>query len=122
MTDEDCSICGESLSSQFNHILNCNHKFHYECLMKTFNYSSNKNKRSCPLCRKQSDYLPIVNGLKKVLVGVHVPHIKYVEKNKNKNISCQFILTRGKNKGKLCNKNCVLGYEYCKNHYLKQNN
>ena len=77
MTDEDCCICGDNLSLKFNHELRCKHVFHYECLMKTFIYSSNskvnKSARACPLCRKTSDYLPIVIGLKKILVGVHVP-------------------------------------------------
>ena len=36
--------------------------------------------------------------------------------SKNKNIPCQYILKRGKNKGKQCNKKCFLGYEYCKIH------
>ena len=31
-------------------------------------------------------------------------------------VQCQHILTRGKNKGSTCNKNCFLGYKYCKVH------
>ena len=34
--DEDCSICGLELKEKFCYELKCGHKFHYECLMKSF--------------------------------------------------------------------------------------
>ena len=33
---EDCGICGLSIDYKFSHTLKCNHTFHYECLMKSF--------------------------------------------------------------------------------------
>ena len=35
-TDNECLICGELLHSKFSHHLKCNHGFHYECILKTF--------------------------------------------------------------------------------------
>ena len=32
----DCGICGLSIDDKFSHTLICNHTFHYECLIKTF--------------------------------------------------------------------------------------
>ena len=124
MSDEECSICGLEFKYKYCYELNCNHKFHYECLMKSFinisKLNNKSNKNNCPYCRSPCDYLPIVNGLKKLIVGVHFETIlEFTDENgisKNKNIPCQYILKRGKNKGKQCNKKCFLGYEYCKIH------
>ena len=33
---EDCGICGLSIDDKFSYTLACNHTFHYECLMKSF--------------------------------------------------------------------------------------
>ena len=63
-----CSICGEENDEVF-HRLNCNHTFHYQCLLLSF-------------------------------------HVK----------KCEHILTKGKNKGNQCSKNCRLGYDYCTTH------
>tara|TARA_B100000963_G_scaffold312085_1_gene289340 strand:- start:221 stop:598 length:378 start_codon:yes stop_codon:yes gene_type:complete len=123
MDSEECSICGLELNEKYTHELSCNHKFHYECLMKTYTHTpkmNNGNHLSCPYCREKTGYLPIVNGLKKLIVGVHVGNYKeFYDENGNhklKNKSCQHILTRGKNKGNQCSKNCFLGYDYCKTH------
>ena len=34
--DEDCMVCGESLKIGFTEKLACNHVYHYECILKTF--------------------------------------------------------------------------------------
>ena len=120
--DEDCSICGLELKEKFCYELKCGHKFHYECLMKSFvNIPKlNKMKNSCPYCRAPSDYLPVVNGLKKLTVGVHCATVQELSDEngilKLKNNPCQYILKKGKNKGNQCGKNCYLGYDYCKVH------
>ena len=124
MSDEDCSICGLELKEKFCYELNCNHKFHYECLMKSFmnisKLNNKNNKNNCPYCRSPCDYLPVVNGLKKLIVGVHFETVQeFTDENgilKLKNNSCQYILKKGKNKGNQCSKNCYLGYDYCKIH------
>jgi len=126
---EDCGICGLSIDDKFSHTLKCNHTFHYECLMKSFQ-STHKYKKDynhCPYCRKNTDYLPLVNGLKKVVPNVHcintTSNIKEKKEELKNNYSnrCEFLLTRGKNKGTPCGKNCSLGYNTCKTHKGKVN-
>jgi len=127
---EDCGICGCNLNDKFPHILKCNHTFHYECLMKSFQNAagvggSSKYKKACnhcPYCRKNGDYLPLVNGIKKVIPNVHcmnttksIQDKKLILKN-DYSKKCVFILTRGKNKGSECGKNCILGHTNCKAH------
>lgn len=122
--DAECSICGLELNIKFTHKLKCNHVFHYDCLMKTFqsNINSKIHKNSCPYCRMKCDYLPIVNGLNRIIPDIHCSQYSS-DINNNKNIlqdkyskPCKFVLTRGKNKDKVCGRKCFLGYEYCANH------
>ena len=124
MSEEDCGICGLELSEKFSYQLNCDHVFHYECLMKSFNNTSYNKKCSniCPYCRSNSPHLPLINGLKKVIPGVHCGISSYeiepLKKELKENYShkCGFTLKRGKNKGNHCGKTCVLGYGYCRSH------
>ena len=111
---EDCSICGITLDDKFKIELNCNHIFHYECIMKSFKHNKNTE---CPYCRKKNGLLPIVNGLNKPISGIH-----YWGNDKITNTStgCEGILKSGKNKGKQCNKKCKLGYNYCLFHLPKK--
>ena len=115
---EDCAICGVPLKDTLTVELNCGHNiFHYECLLKAY-MSTRKNaykyRNHCPLCRKKTDYLPIVNGITKPIEGIHYeigsqpPEITSVR--------CQHKLTRGVNKGKLCGKKCRVGSTFCKAH------
>ena len=121
---EECGICGSELNDKYSHKLNCNHEYHYECLMKSFQNTPKLKKEvnHCPYCRDKAGYLPLVNGLKKAIPGVHFCSwatsiiILKEEINNNYSIKCKHSLTRGKNKGNLCSKNCFLGYEYCKAH------
>ena len=126
---EECGICGSDLNDKYTHKLTCNHIFHYECLMKSFqNIPKHKKERNhCPYCREKYEFLPLVNGLKKVIPGVHcntfgqsISETKLSLKN-DYSKRCGFILTRGKNKGNECSKNSHFGYTYCKNHYTKVN-
>ena len=113
-----CAICGEENDDVF-HTLRCGHTFHYGCL-----YSSFKNMKSntCPYCRSSKHLLPIIPGLKKVVYPMHFNSKYYDKYNKCENHTpskCKHTLTRGKNKGEQCGKNCKLGYEYCGLHYKK---
>lgn len=129
MSEEDCGICGLPINDKFSYNLDCGHTFHYECLLKTFsNHSYTVNGKyniQCPYCRKKFSYLPLVNGLKKITPGVHCSiETNTINAKKNElklhyNNKCGYTLTRGKNKGQSCGKNCVLGYGYCKLHLEK---
>ena len=117
--EEDCAICGLTLNEKYSHKLNCGHSFHYECLLKSFNCSDH---RFCPYCRKKCEYLPLINGLKRVLPGIHcksasVIHTYNISLKENYSKKCNHILKRGKNKGNECGKNCKLGYYICNDHF-----
>ena len=116
--DSPCNICGDRLGNLPTHTLECNHHFHYECILKSFQTSQEHN-NVCPYCRHTIERLPVVNGLKKLTRGIH--YITEYEKiNYNyKNIPCQHVLKSGKNKGELCNKNCIVGSDCCGRHFKK---
>lgn len=116
MLDEDCAICGEHLSTKYSVSINCNHTYHYECIMKTF--LSSKIGNHCPLCRKGGGMLPIVNGLHKLNPRVHCIDINVTYKSK----PCSVILKSGKRKGFSCDSTCMLGYDMCKRHRLVKTN
>lgn len=116
-----CAICGDELSDRLCHKLKCGtseepHEFHYECLLKTFTANYSEKNRNCPYCRKKSDYLPLVYGLKKVVPGIHCSYYDFKDKKeelKGYQVKCKHILTRGNRKHEMCGKNCQLGSEYC---------
>lgn len=113
-----CAICGEDNDDVF-HTLRCGHSFHYRCLYNSFKCMKTN---SCPYCRSSKNLLPIVPGLKKVERPLHFNNKYYDKYNKCENhkpVKCKHILTRGKNTGETCGKNCKLGYEYCGIHYKK---
>lgn len=130
----ECAICGSPLSESYTHKLSCGHSFHYECLLKSFklknsNYSYYKKNtnNSCPYCRSSHNILPVVNGLKKIDIGIHIkPSEFYNDKglgtmyDKNlkniQNVPCKAILKKGKRKGEVCGKACKLGSYYCGSH------
>ena len=114
--DETCNICGDLLSNGYTIKTICNHTFHYECLQKSLihNYEKTNN---CPLCRQNIELLPVVNGLKKLIRGIHYTSEEYKNGLKYTNKPCKHILKSGKNKGQTCNCNCKIGYEYCCKNY-----
>lgn len=115
-SEELCSICGDELSEKYTHSLDCNHKFHYECLLKSMKFSKKNN---CPTCRTNFNYLPVVNGLNKLSYSIHYDNYNKDILKTYKNIRCDHIFKKGKNKGKPCNKNCKLGYYKCNLHISK---
>ena len=119
MSCDTCSICGDLMSDKFTHKLTCGHEYHYECLLKSFGNYSEKN-INCPYCRKKCEYLPLVNGLKKITVGIHCAFIDkevLTEELKNYNCKCNYIFKRCKNVGQECGKNCKLGFYVCNAHF-----
>lgn len=114
--DEECAICGLKLKEKYSYQLNCNHCFHYDCLLKTFNNHYNKKNRRCPYCKNKSDHLPLINGIKKPIENIHYTTQIELDNLIIKNERCCHILTKGKRKGDKCNKKCKLGYYYCQCH------
>ena len=113
---EDCPICGEELSSKYTYELDCKHKFHYECLLKSLKFS---DKNQCPTCRGPFKYLEPVNGLKNLSYRIHYDINNKSIVNDYINHKCDHIITKGKNKDTRCNKNCKLGYYKCNLHIKK---
>lgn len=124
---ETCSICGDTMQYKFTQKLKCGHEFHYDCLLKSYSchkypYVIEQN-RNCPYCRTKCDYLPLLNGLNKVIPGIHCPVSKKKENmellEEQFNVKCGHILTKGKRKGEECRKKSYLGYFLCETHFQK---
>lgn len=119
--EEDCSICGIPLKEKYKHSLQCNHKFHYECLLKTFTSNSKYEKKRCPYCKTKCNSLPMINGIKKPIHGIHYNTIEEFDNLEIKNTKCNHILLKGKRKGEECGKNCKIGYNVCQSHFKIKN-
>ena len=120
MDSEGCGICGDELSAHYCETLSCNHTFHYECILKTFQMAKKGiyyYRNRCPYCRTKTGFLPIVNGITKPSVHIHYspdgPIPPYIP------IRCQHVLTRGIHKGDPCNKKSCVGTTLCKVHQPK---
>ena len=112
-----CAICGDPEQDKYMVTLNCNHSFHYECIMKSFQYSYKKDRcNKCPLCRQVHGLLPIVNGLSRLIKGIHFSNLDNGIPKVN-NTKCVEILQSGKRKGEECNCKCMIGFTTCKRHY-----
>ena len=113
--EEECSICGDLLSTKFPIKLSCNHSYHYECIMKAF-MCDRKKLNQCPLCRRPHGLLPLVNGLLRLTRGIH-----YIDLTKGlpkyESVSCISILKSGKRKGLQCGSRCMIGFSMCKRHH-----
>ena len=116
--DEDCMVCGESLKIGYTEKLACNHVYHYECILKTFQMVKpiGTHKNRCPYCRKGSGYLTLVNGLTRPLPNIHYNPKLSPKGPEYVPIRCTHLLTRGKHKGQTCDKKCQLGLFVCKAH------
>jgi hypothetical protein len=123
MSEEEvcCDICGEPHNEKYVQTLRCNHSFHYECIQKSFKYNQ-KHVNNCPLCNVSHGLLPMVNGLPKLIKGIHFIN-QYPTDYQSK--PCNELLKSGKRKGEECGAKCMLGFTICKRHHistLKQKN
>lgn len=73
--ENECAICFEDLEKYDIAILNCDHKFHYNCIKKWIN-KSNKFNKVCPLCNIEGE---IINIEKKDMSKPNSPVPTYQE-------------------------------------------
>jgi hypothetical protein len=117
MDDNNCDICGESHMCKYMHTLPCKHAFHYECIMKS-HVATRSKCNTCPLCRTPSGFLPIVNGLSKVIRGIHYSHKAAHAPPMENSQPCSTLLKSGKRKGQECGAKCMIGFGECKRHHI----
>ena len=110
--DDYCAICGDPMNQKYVQGLPCSHKYHYECIQKSF-MCDRKKTNQCPLCRNPSGLLPLVNGLPKLIRGVHYEGIYPCYESTR----CCELLKSGNRKGQPCNSKCMLGFSICKRHH-----
>ena len=102
--------------------LDCNHTFHYNCILMTFktNLINNRKVRRCPFCRKVTSHIPLIKQMfplrnihkeyeviKDFLhshdfqsIYVLAKEYNFLDKSK-----CHAIVTTGNNRGSQCKKN-----------------
>lgn len=121
-----CGICHDDLNDDIQ-ILDCGHKFHYECILESYlsDKKGYKYERKCPYCRKNGGYLELKpNSIPKK--DIHKEYYKfsiYVKNNNTEKLAnyldnnkCLTILKSGPNKGLQCS--CkIFAKNYCKKHY-----
>tara|TARA_B100000686_G_C16453450_1_gene793324 strand:- start:208 stop:648 length:441 start_codon:yes stop_codon:yes gene_type:complete len=112
----NCDICGEPHKLKYVQKLTCGHCYHYECIQKSFMYDR-KNHNQCPLCRKPHGLLPLINGLPKIIRGIHYISNYPVNYDPGK---CTEIIKSGKRKGLECGCKCLLGFNICKRHHTSK--
>lgn len=113
-SDEICSICYRKKNNPIE--LKCKHSFCYDCLVESFrgvkcNFHC-KTHRVCPYCRKQSSFLPLLEG-NKPIKGIHKEYGKKIVK---KGVKCCAILKSGKNKGLQCSCYALGNSQFCGRH------
>jgi hypothetical protein len=138
-----CAICYDSMNfinnecSENNPIkLDCNHTFHYKCILMTFktNLINNKFVTRCPFCRKKNSYIPLQNNQFPIR-NIHAEYElikKYLHKGDFKKIyelakkynflnenKCNAIVTTGNNKGTQCKKSKQKDTNFCFIHKKK---
>ena len=115
----DCDICGDPHKLKYVHKLSCGHAYHYECIQKSFTCDRKNHRNYCPLCRKDVGLLPLVNGLSKLVRGIHYTDItKGLPKWECK--PCNSVLMSGKKKGLSCGAKCMIGFNVCKRHHTSR--
>lgn len=81
--DDECTICFESLKKKDVAILNCKHKFHYECIGKWMTSILKNNfeneEQICPVCEKGIEIENIICREKHIPIKQN--EIKYLNNN-----------------------------------------
>ncbi len=81
--DKFCEICSLKLDNNCV-TLECNHCFHYDCLLKSMKIKEIKfYNMQCPYCRKNIDYLPLLPG-EKPIKNIHKEYNDFIKKENSK--------------------------------------
>jgi hypothetical protein len=113
-----CTICGGYLEKENEHILPCTHKFHYDCLIKYFQYDiSHPRINKCPYCRTVVNYLPLKNGMTP-LKYIHAEY-KKKEKKESSDIDDVFFCCGNKKDGSSCKNRVKVEGGKCFKHSLQ---
>lgn len=125
-----CAICYDEMNNDVVK-LECEHSFHYTCILEIYKskYKKNKNSRYiayCPYCRQYGGYLPLKNNifplkkihkefneLEKYLDINDFETLKEVSKKYMDPSKCQTILKSGINRGYQCKKKHGKDSDYC---------
>lgn len=93
-----CEICCSKLDEN-NIKLDCNHCFHYECLLKSMKQKDIRFfNMECPYCREKIDFLPLLPG-EKPIKNLHKEYNEYIQKENNKyTIGKNVLINSGKYK------------------------
>ena len=97
---------------------NCNHYFHYNCLIQSIKSKStyySHSRQECPYCRSQMGWFPKLTENQQLLKYVHKEFYAYLYNKPN--ATCQAIVKSGKKKGLLCGcKIKIVGSLVCGKH------
>lgn len=143
--DNLCMVCGSDIERKDRKTLKCNHFFHYNCLIKYFQFENQyPHPNQCPYCRSNCGFLELLKG-EKPKRNVHeeyynksIKQCKGIKKNGEKcnkipkedeeycgyhiPKTCSGIYKTGKNKGKKCQKVVKNKDGLCHYHKKKQSN
>lgn len=84
MDDDECIICLEILDNEIC-ILNCKHRYHYDCLVKWIDKNNNIG-NLCTICKKRSEIINIIN-----IGDTNNNLIKDEKENNNKKGCCNIL-------------------------------
>ena len=112
--DNFCNICYCEHDSN-SIVLKCKHRYHYECILNSYKLNNTKKPRTCPYCREDGGYLPLIQDIKPVK-NIHREYTKWLSNKKNKSCQqCIGVILNGPNKNSRCNSKAKNG-EYCGMH------
>ena len=126
--ENECPICYDVLDDT-TEILKCNHKFHYNCIMKTYMHQLDKSSmpfRECPFCRNLGGELTGRPGTIPIK-GIHKNYNAFLDSIKNldgeellkyfNDGKCYAIVKNGDNKGLQCKSASKPNSKFCGRHH-----
>jgi hypothetical protein len=115
--DSLCTICGSDINNENDlQLLECNHKFHYKCILKylisNLNQNSKHNQNCCPYCKQSFNFLPLKNNIK------YIKYIHEIPKPKLNSNEISYYCKGFSLSGEMCKKKVAINGSYCHIHKL----